>query len=475
MPQACDPVPEAAARCLASALASVSPGDLSAARAQMGFSLAWHIVLACLGVGLPLLTLGVEWYGVRTGRPEHRLLARRWARAMGVLFAVGAVSGTILSFELGILWPGLMGRFGQVIGLPFALEGFAFFIEAIFLGIYLYAWDRLPPRAHLLTGVPIVVAGVASAFFVVCANAWMNQPRGFTLREGRVDHVDPWAAMINPAAPPETVHMILAALMVACFLTASVYAVALLRGRRDTYHRTGFLVPFTLGAVAAPFQIAAGDWAARFLAHYQPMKLAGIEGVYRTRSHVPLTLLGYADGERLRYGLEIPDGLSLLVGYHPGTVVRGLEEVPRDQWPPVTGVHLSFDAMVGIGTFLLAMGVWLLLLWWWSRRTGTALLTPRGTRPFLLLAALAGPAAVVALECGWCVTELGRQPWIVWGVMRVSDAVNPAPGLMAGLWVVLLVYAAMTAGTVYVLRRLTRTTPVPVAPQERDVQEYPVV
>lgn len=455
--------------------AGASPGGLSAARAQMGFSLAWHIVVACLGVGLPLLTLMAEWYGIRTGNPAHRLLARHWARAMGVLFAVGAVSGTILSFELGLLWPGLMGRFGQVIGLPFALEGIAFFVEAIFLGIYLYAWDRMPPRRHLLMGVPIVVAGVASAFFVVCANAWMNQPRGYTLRRGKVVDVDPWAAMLNPAGPPETVHMILAALMVASFLTASVYAVALLRGRNDTYHRVGFLIPFVSGAVVTPFQLVVGDWAARFLADYQPMKLAGIEGVYRTGSHVPLTLLGFAEDERLRYGLEVPSGLSLLVGYRPGTVVRGLREVPRDQWPPVTGMHLAFDTMVGVGCFLLAMGLWLLLGAWWRRRNGGELLTMRGSRVFLLLAAVSGPAAVVALECGWCVTELGRQPWIVWGVMRVSDAVNPAPGLMAGLWTVLVVYAAMTTATVYVLRRMTRDRPVPIAPQESDVEDYSVV
>ncbi|MEU8588935.1 cytochrome ubiquinol oxidase subunit I [Streptomyces sp. NPDC048664] len=227
---------------MAPVVASASQGNLDAARAQMGFSLAWHIVLACLGVGLPLLPLTVEWWGARTGDPSCRLLARRWARAMGVLFAVGAVSGTILSFEMGLLWPGLTGTYGQVIGLPFAMEGIAFFIEAIFLGIYLYAWDRLPPRRHLLTGVPIVVAGIASAFFVVCANAWTNQPRGFTLRDGNVVHVDPWAAMFNPATPPQTTHMILAALMVTSFLTAAVYGVALLRGRLDRYHRLGFTV-----------------------------------------------------------------------------------------------------------------------------------------------------------------------------------------------------------------------------------------
>ncbi|WNM32330.1 cytochrome ubiquinol oxidase subunit I [Streptomyces sp. Li-HN-5-11] len=450
----------------------VSEGDLAAARAQMGFSLAWHIIVACLGVGLPALTLLAEWYGIRTGNPAHQLLARRWARAMGVLFAVGAVSGTILSFEMGLLWPGLMGRFGQVIGLPFALEGIAFFVEAIFLGIYLYAWDRLPPRRHLLTGIPIVVAGTASAFFVVCANAWMNQPRGFTVRDGKVVHVNPWAAMLNPAAPPQTVHMILAAFMVASFLAAAVYAVAMLRGRRDTYHRAGFFIPFTLGAIVTPFQIYVGDWAARFLSRYQPTKLAAIEGVYRTRSHVPLTIGGVADGNGLKYGLEIPNGLSLLVGYDPGTVVKGLDRVPAAQRPPVTAVHWAFDLMVAIGFFLLAMGLWLLWAWWSRRRAGGELPTPR---LFLAPAAAAGPAAVVALECGWSVTELGRQPWIVWGVMSVRDAANPAPGLMTGLWLVLVVYTAMTVATVYVLRRLARGTPVPRAPQEEDVARYPVV
>ena len=457
------------------ALASGTAG-LSEARAQMGFSLAWHVVVACLGVGLPLLTLAVEWYGIRTGDPAAQLLARRWARGMGVLFAVGAVSGTILSFEMGLLWPGLMGRFGQVVGLPFALEGFAFFLEAIFLGIYLYAWDRLPPRRHLLTGVPIVVSGIASAFFVVCANAWMNQPRGVTLgRDGSPSRVDPWAAMLNPASAPQSVHMILAALMVASFLTASVYAVALLRGRDDAYHRLGFVVPFTLGAVVAPAQLVVGDWMARFLATYQPIKLAAIEGVFRTRSHVPLTLLGVAPGnEELRYGLPIPDGLSLLVGYRPDTVITGLHEVPRDQWPAVTAVHLAFDVMVGIGLLLCAMGLWLLLGWWRARRTGRALSALPGRRLFLRLAAVCGPAAVVALECGWTVTEMGRQPWIVWGVMRVRDAVNPAPGLGVGLWLVLVVYAAMTVATGYVLRRMVRTRPVPAAPQESDVRRYPV-
>jgi cytochrome d ubiquinol oxidase subunit I len=501
--------------------ATVNPGDLSAARAQMGFSLAWHIVLACLGVGLPLLTLIAEWLGLRTGDPSYRLLARRWARAMGVLFAVGAVSGTILSFEMGLLWPGLMGQYGEVIGLPFAMEGIAFFIEAIFLGIYLYAWDRLPPRAHLLTAVPIVVAGVASAFFVVCANAWMNQPRGFTLRHGKVTSVDPWAAMFNPATPPQTTHMILAALMVAAFLTCSVYALAMLRGRRDRYHRIGFALPFTLGALVTPVQLVVGDWVARFVADFQPVKLAAMEGVEHTGSHVPLTLGGIAGPDGLQYGLEIPSGLSLLVDYSPDTIVKGLSGVPRSQRPSVTGVHLAFDLMVIAGFFLLGLGAWLLLAWVRQRRarrrTGggqgreatartegrvderadgradgsTQAAAPAGravavapnwpfgggrwARRFLALAALAGPAAVLALECGWTVTEEGRQPWVVYGLLSVRDAVNPAPGLMVGLWLILAVYAVMTAATVYVLRRLTRQHPVPQSPQNSDADSYPVV
>jgi cytochrome d ubiquinol oxidase subunit I len=428
---------------------AATPGDLVAAREQMALSLGWHIVLACFGVGLPGLTAFMEWRGIRTGRAAYTELAHRWAKAMGVLFAVGAVSGTILSFEMGLLWPGLMGSYGQVIGLPFALEGFAFFVEAIFVGIYLYGWDRLPPRTHLLTAVPVGVSGVASAFFVVSANAWMNQPRGFELVDGKVVAVRPWTAMFNPATAPESIHMILAAFMVAGFGTAAVYAVGLLRGRRDEHHRLGFLVPFTFASVVTPFQIAAGDYIARFLAKYQPTKLAALEGVPHTGSHIPLHLGGVWQDGRLRYTLEIPDGLSLLVGYRPSTVVQGLDRVPVGNRPPVTVVHLAFDLMVGIGFGLLLLGLWALLAWWRRRDL------PRHPL-FLRLAVLAGFAAVAALESGWVVTEVGRQPWVVYNLLRTSDAVNPAPGLAGGLALVAAAYLVLTVATVYVLRRLAR-------------------
>lgn len=444
-----------------------SAADFGAARVQMALSLGWHIIIACFGVGMPGLVLFAEWRGLRTGDANYGLLARRWARAMGVLFAVGAVSGTILSFELGLLWPGLMGTFGQVIGLPFTLEGFAFFIEAIFLGIYLYAWDRLPPRAHLLSGIPIVVAGVASAFFVVAANAWMNQPHGFDLAGGQVTGVDPWRALFNPATPPQTTHMIIAAFMVTGFSIASVYAVAILRGRRDHYHMLGFFVPFTVAAVLTPVQIAVGDWIARFIADYQPVKLAALEGVYDTARGVPLHVGGVVIDGEMRYAIAIPDGLSLLAHHNPNAEIMGLNQVPENDRPPVNVVHLSFQAMVGLGFALLALSAWPAVSWWRRRR-------PPQSRWFWRAAVLAGPAAVAALEAGWITTEVGRQPWIVYGIMRTADAVNPSPGLWAGLVILVAVYAALTAGAIFVLRRLTRDKPVPLAPQELDVKRYPV-
>jgi cytochrome d ubiquinol oxidase subunit I len=449
-------------------LAETAPADLAAARVQMALSLGWHIIIACFGVGLPSLTLFVEWRGMRTGDAGYRLLARRWSRAMGVLFAVGAVSGTILSFEMGLLWPRLMGPFGQVIGLPFALEGFAFFVEAIFLGIYLYGWNRLSPRVHLLSGLPMVVAGVASAFFVVSANAWMNQPRGFNLVSGKASDVDPWAAMFNPATPPQTVHMIVAAFMVTGFGAASVYAVAWLRGRRDRYHRLGFLVPFTIAAALTPIQVVVGDWMARFVADQQPAKLAAMEGVFTTERGVPLHLGGVAVDGRLRYAVEIPNGLSLLAHWNPNAEIRGLDQFPPADHPVVNVVHPAFQIMVAAGLGLLLLGGWCAVAWWWRRQ-------PPGTRWFWRAASVSGIAAVVAMEAGWVTTEVGRQPWIVYGVLRTPDAVNPSPGLWIGLLVIVAVYTALTVATIAVLRRLARDVPVPIAPQEADVTGFHVV
>ena len=432
-------------------LVADASSNLGAARAQMGLSLGWHIVFACLGVGFPVLILIAEWRGIH-GDADAMRLARKWAKVAGVLFAVGAVSGTILSFEMGLLWPGLMGKFGSVYGLPFALEGFAFFIEAIFLGIYLYAWDRLKPRVHLASGVPIAVAGVASAFFVVTANAWMNNPQGFILVNGQVTDPQPLTAMLNAATPVEAGHMILAAFMVTGFLIASVYAVAMLRGRRDRYHKVGLLLPLIIATALTPAQIVVGDIAAREVADNQPVKLAAMEGLAHAEVGAGEHIGGIFINGQLRYAIVLPHVLAFLAKGDINATVQGLDSVPpQDRPEAVTLIHLAFNVMVGIGFLLLGLGAWLLGSWVRGRRAPAS-------RWFLRAAIVAGPAAVVAMESGWIVTEVGRQPWIVYEVMRTADAVNPAPGLYWGLVALVVVYTVLTSVTVFVLRRLARSS-----------------
>lgn len=427
--------------------------ELFVARQQMALSLGWHIIVACIGVGFPLVILLAEGVGLRRGDPVAMELARRWSKALAVLFAVGAVSGTILAFELGILWPELMGTFGDVWGLPFAIEGIAFFVEAIFLGIYLYGWDRLSSRRHLLVGLPIPVAGVASAWFVVTANAWMNQPTGFDVEHyratGEVIDIDPWAAMFNPATPVQTTHMILAAFMVAGFCVAAVYAFGLLQGRRDHYHRLAFAIPFAVAAAVTPAQIVVGDWAGRFLAENQPVKFAALEAVQETRSGVGLTIGGIVIDGEVRYGLEIPGGVSWLAERDTDAVITGLDSVPADERPPVAVVRTAFQLMVACGFVLLGAAVWFGLAWWRRRRS------PRSAW-FLRLAVAAGPLAVIALESGWVVTEVGRQPWIVYEVMKVSEAVTTASDIRYGYYGLIVVYALLTVATVAVLRHQSR-------------------
>ena len=433
-------------------MATLQP-DLFYARQQMALSLGTHIVIASLGMAFPFLVVLAEWRGARTGDAIYVTLARRWAKAMGVLFAVGAVTGTILSFEFGILWPRWMGRFGAVMGLPFAIEGFAFFLEAIFIGIYLYGWDRVSPRVHRLVGIAIGIAGVASAFFVVAANGWMNEPTGFRIVAGKVTDVKPWAALFNSALWPEATHMILGAFIVTGCLVATPHAWALLRGRGTGYHRAGVALALTMAMIAAPVQIVVGDWAARHVADKQPIKLAALEGVTHTQRGAALHIGGlYVDGE-VKGAIRIPKGLSLLAYDDPNSTVRGLDSVPAADRPPVNVVRTSFQIMVAIGFAFLVLGAWLAFAWKRRRALPTS-------RWFLRAAVIAGPAAVLALECGWVVTEVGRQPWIVYQVMRTRDAVSDASGLRYGYILLIVVYTVLTIATFTVLRRLART-PLP--------------
>ena len=425
--------------------------QLLPARSQMAFTLGFHIVLASLGVAFPAVTLIANYRAIKKGDADALTLAQRWSKVMAVLFAVGAITGTVLSFEMGLLWPGLMGRFGEVFGTPFAIEGIFFFLEAIFIAIYIYGWKRLRPWPHFWTGVPIVLSGIGGAFAVVAANSWMNQPEGFTLApDGSVTDVDPLAAIFNDATPYEVPHMILAAYMVTGFLVASVYAVAMLRGRRDRYHRLGFLIPFAVAAAATPVQIYVGDVAARAIARDQPIKFAAIEYVDETSTHVPEYIGGIRVGDDVKWAIEIPNLNSLLVGFSADTEVIGLETVPPEDRPPAnTLLHLAFDTMVGIGFGLLALATWFAVAWWRRRDL------PR-TPWFLRAAALSGVAAVVALECGWIVTEVGRQPWVVYEVLRTEDAVTTADGVWATFVAVLVLYAVLGVVTVLILRAMAR-------------------
>jgi cytochrome bd ubiquinol oxidase subunit I len=436
------------------------------ARSQMGSSLGFHIILACFGIAFATVIMSAEWIGITRGDAAAMLLARRWSKVMAVLVAVGAVSGTVLSYEMGLLWPGLMGRFGAAIGFPFSVEGIFFFLEAIFVGVYLYGWRRLSPWAHWWSGMPIVVFGILGAMSVVAANSWMNTPAGYKLSHGKITSVDPVAVFFNASTPYETAHMVLAAYMVTGFIVAGVYAVGLLRGRRDRYHRVGFAVPFAIAGIAAPLQVMMGDIIARFIASSQPIKFAVMEYVAKTGDNVPEWVGGLLINGKVYFGSAIPSFDSILVGFNPHTRVIGFDTVPAALRPPLPIlIHLSFDLMVGIGMFLLALAAWQGWWWWFHRR----LLT---TAWFLVPSALSGVAAVAAMEAGWVVTEVGRQPWIVYHVLLVSNAVTPSNGVDVTLPVLLVLYAILTVISIGVpmimSRRWRRETPA-----EEEAEQVP--
>ena len=437
---------------------------LTDARVQTGFSLAFHIVFAVFGVGLPWLLIVTEGRWLRTGDPVWLALTRKWARVMAVLFAIGAVSGTVLSFEFGLLWPAFMARYGGVLGLPFTLEAFAFFAEAIFIGLYLYGWKRLSARAHWLTLWPIAVSGTLSTLFIVTANSWMNVPTGVKEVDGKVVSAEPLAPLTGPGALPESLHMLLAAIMCTGGVVAAVYAVGMLRGRRDAYHRRGFRVGLVAVLAAAPVQLVVGDLAARVVEKYQPAKLAAMEALPHTRDHAPLTLGGIYDPGtgKTRFGIELPDGLSLLTGFRTDKTIRGLDILPAKQQPATPVVHLAFDTMVGAGLAVLGLAALVALVALRRRREGVRPLIPL-SRPWLVAGALTGPAAMAAMLAGWEVTEAGRQPWIVYGRMTVREAATTSGGIGWSLATTVLVYLGLAAALVLILRRLATGAPPSLA------------
>ena len=420
------------------------------ARNQMALSLGWHIILACFGMAFPAMIFVLHRRGLK-GDEAALELAKRWSKVAGVLFAIGAVSGTVLSFELGLLWPGLMETYGDVVGLAFALEGISFFVEAIFLGIYVYGWGRLPGRWHSLMLVPIMMAGVTGSFLVVSVNAWMNAPTGFRLVDGVPTDISPVAAIANSAAGLQFLHMYLAAVMVVGFTVAGVYSWGWMKGRHDRTHRLGILVPLTFAAVATPLQPLVGHLAGQRLADEQPIKLAAMEGLATTTESARLELGGYWNGEELSGAVEVPiDGLLSFIATNSfDSTVTGLDAVPEAERPPVNVVHLAFQTMVAIGTGLVGLIGW--FGWrWWRHRDDLF-----GSRRFLMALLLAGPAAILAMETGWITTEVGRQPWIVHGLLRTEDAVTDAGYIWVTFAVLALLYFGMTIGAVAVLRSMS--------------------
>ena len=456
---------------LASALLAVNP--VPWARAQMAFTLACHIILVPLGVSWAAMALIANYRGLRHGDRDAMDLAQRWSKYMAVTFAVGAVSGTVLTFEFGLLWPRFMGRWGDAFGIPFAFEGIFFFTEAIFISIYIFGWRRLRPWAHFWSGVPIVLAGIFGSASVVAANAWMNSPSGFTLNKaGEIVEVDPLAVIFNDSMPLQAAHMILAAYVVGGFLVASVYAVGMLRGRRDRYHRVGFIIAFTVAAIAMPIQMGVGDSLARWVYNNQPMKFAAIELVPKTASDVPETLLGRLnDDGTVSGGIRIPGLASWLSDPSTGTatVIKGLDSFPADERPTThqaNVVHLAWDVMVGLGTLLLLLSVWYGASWLFRRDM------PR-SKLFLVIAAASGGLAVLTMEAGWVVTEVGRQPWIVYEYMKVENAATGN----TGVWITFLVVAALYVGvgttTILVLRGMSRRFRAGRADEDADVPYGP--
>ena len=422
--------------------------DLLAARGQMAISLGFHILFAVAGMAMPLLMVIAQWRFTKTGDPVDEQLARRWAKGTAILFAVGAVSGTVLSFELGLLWPDFMRFAGPLVGMPFSLEGFAFFLEAICLGLYLYGRGRLSPRMHLAAGIGVAISGLASAVFVTAVNGWMNDPTGFVAEHGKVVSIRPWEAMNNPAWPYEAVHMALAAYVAVGFAVMGIHAHRLRRRPDDAFHRRAFTYALGMVIVATPLQIFSGDLSAKYVADRQPEKLAAAEGLFHTQKPAPLSIGGWPDEEsgELKYAIEIPRGLSFLAHGDFDAEVTGLDQIPRDEWPPVAVVHVAFQIMVGCGFTMLAFGGLGALLWWRRKRS------PADHPAYVRWAPWVAPLGLLAIEAGWTVTEVGRQPWIIRGVMKTSEAVTPMPGLTVPLITFTALYVVLGVVVVVLLK-----------------------
>lgn len=425
---------------------------LTAARLQMAFSLGWHIIFACIGMTMPWMMAYAEWKWLKTKEQVYLDLTKAWSKGVAIFFAVGAVSGTMLSFELGLLWPGFMEHAGAVIGMPFSWEGAAFFTEAIFLGIYLYGWGKVKPWMHWLSGIAVGVSGVLSGVFVVAANAWMNSPAGFEIIDGEFTNIDPVAAMFNDAWFTQATHMTFAAFASTGFAVAGIHAFLLLRDKQNLFHKKATQIALIFGSIAAFAMPITGDLAAKDVAKRQPAKLAAMEALYHTEKPASLIIGGIPNDatQEVDYAIRIPYALSFLAHGDFNAEVIGLDQIPDDEEPPVLITHIAFQIMIGCGTIMMIIGmVYLFFLW----KKPEKLLTTW----WLKLIALATPLGFIALEAGWTVTEVGRQPWIIYGVMRTKDALTPMPGIQYSFYLIVAIYTFLTVVLIWLMHRQIKT------------------
>ncbi|MFD0749067.1 cytochrome ubiquinol oxidase subunit I [Mucilaginibacter calamicampi] len=429
--------------------------DFLAARSQMALSLGFHIIYSCIGMVMPVFMAIAHYKYIKTGNIVYKNITQAWSKGVAIFFATGAVSGTMLSFELGLLWPKFMLHAGPIFGMPFSLEGVAFFIEAIALGFFLYGWNKFNKWFHWLTGVLVGVSGILSGILVVSANAWMNSPSGFDYINGKYTNIDPIKAMFNGAWFSESLHMTIAAFAATGFAVAGIHALMIFRKQNISFHTRAFKIAIVFGAIAALLQPISGDISAKHAAKRQPAKLAAMEAYFHTQEYAPLVIGGIPDtvAKKVNYGIEIPGLLSFLVHDDFKTPVKGLDQIPANEQPPVAITHYAFQIMVGLGMIMLAIGVLYLICIW---KKHNWLFKPW----FLKLFIFATPLGFIALEAGWTVTEVGRQPWIIQDVMRTADAVTPMPGIQYSFYLFTFIYFTLSVAVIVLLQRQIKMVPV---------------
>ncbi|MES2827989.1 MAG: cytochrome ubiquinol oxidase subunit I [Bacteroidota bacterium] len=422
--------------------------DFLAARLQMAFSLGFHIIFACIGMVMPFFMSVAHFYWLKTKKLVYKDLTKAWTRGVAIFFATGAVSGTVLSFELGLLWPKFMEHAGPIFGMPFSLEGTAFFIEAIALGFYLYGWDKLNKWFHWFTGVIVGVSGLLSGILVVAANSWMNSPSGFDFVNGEYLNIDPMKAMFNDAWFSQALHMSIAAFASTGFAVAGIHALMILRGSNIEFHKKAFKIAAIFGCVAACLQPLSGDISAKDVAKRQPAKLAAMEAHFHTETNAPLIIGGIPDtlNKKVDYAIKLPGVLSFMTTGSFDKEVTGLDRIPKKEQPPIAVTHYAFQIMVGLGMLMVGIALLYFITLWKKQKW-------LDKRWLLKLFVLATPIGFIALEAGWTVTEVGRQPWIIHGVLRTADAVTPMPGIAYSFYLFTAVYISLSVIVTMLLYR----------------------